>query len=73
MSVGIQIPAEKLAALELLTPRIQQLLFPEIGQELELCDSISETGRNFDMTLRIKFHLTSLLCHLALQATKCDR
>jgi len=31
MSVGIQIPAEKLAALELLTPRIQQLLFPEIG------------------------------------------
>jgi len=30
MSVGIQNPAEKFAALELLTPRIQQLLFAEI-------------------------------------------
>ena len=31
MSVDVQIPTEKLAALELLTPGIEQLLFTEIS------------------------------------------
>jgi hypothetical protein len=52
MSVEVQIPAEKLAALELLTPGIEKLLFAEISYKLKLSHSITETSRNFiDMNL----------------------
>jgi hypothetical protein len=51
LSGGVHIPAEKVEALELLTPVTEQVLFAEINYELELCHSITETRKNFDMTL----------------------
>jgi hypothetical protein len=41
MSVEVQITVDKLAALEFLTPGIEQMLFAEISYELKLCHSIT--------------------------------
>jgi len=41
MSVEVHIPVEKLAALELLTPGIEKLLFAEISYELKISHSIT--------------------------------
>jgi hypothetical protein len=43
MSVDVQIPAEKLPTLELLTPGIEQPLFAEIGYKMKLRHSTTET------------------------------